>query len=340
VEETVSLDPRAIEQEITLIREKESNPYSAGTKTNLFTLLVFRRQDAAAPAAASGALSSLGTADPAERALTFLLGKRPARIITVTRVSAPRTEAWVSGRCFPDKRNRGVCFEEVRIEAGDDGMGMDAGAWAPLLIRDLPVFAWMPDGPEIQDAWAASLRSAEGLIDKLVVDTSRAETGWTGGEATGLRALLRLRETTAGTIPLSDFSWRRGRVLREQTARSFDAPEMRLLLGSVRAVRLYGGSPSEASLYFHWLQSRLGRSLAVEHSAAGPLGEGFRATFTVDGAPEVDIGCTRGGCISRGEEKGAYRFPSDGELLLEEVDTLVRDAVFSEVLAQVARTAG
>ncbi|MGA2479075.1 MAG: glucose-6-phosphate dehydrogenase assembly protein OpcA [Spirochaetia bacterium] len=337
---STTLDPHAIEKEIALIREKESNPYSAGTKTNLFTLLVFRQENAAAPASAAGAAavgaaSALGAMDPAERALAFLLGKRPARIITVTRVSSPRTEALVSGRCFPDKRNRGVCFEEVRIEAGDDGLGVDPGAWAPLLIRDLPVFAWMPDGPEIENApWEASLRSADGLIDKLLVDTSRSEAGDAAAE---LRALLRLRESTASAIPLSDFSWRRGRVLREQTARAFDAPDMREQLSSLRAVRLYGGAPYEASLYFHWLQTRLARSLSVDHAAAGPLSEGFRVTFTIEGFPEVDIGCTKGGCLSRGEEKGAYRFPSDGEILLEEVDTLVRDPIFLDVLTQASR---
>ena len=57
-------------------------------------------------------------------------------------------------------------------------------------------------------------------------------------------------------------------------------------------------------------------------------------TFTIEGAPPVDIGCTKGGCLSRGEEKGAYRFPTDGEILQDEVDTLSRDAVFGEVLAR------
>ena len=329
------LDPRVIEKDIALIREKESNPYSAGTKTNLFTLLVFRREGAVTP----------GAADPADQALAFLLGKRPARIITITRVSSPRTEAWVSGRCFPDKRNRGVCFEEVRIEAGDDGLGVDPGAWAPLLIRDLPVFAWMPDGPDIEDApWKDSLRSADGLIDKLLVDSSRS-TAADGAGAAGsadsgaaeLRALVRLQKSTAAAIPLSDFSWRRGRVLREQTARSFDAPDMRRQLPAIRSVRLYGGSPYEASLYFHWIQARLERGLGVDHAAAGPLSEGFRIMITVEGFPDVDVGCTKGGCLSRGEEKGAYRFPSDGEILLEEVDTLVRDPIFLQVLAQASR---
>ena len=262
--------------------------------------------------------------DQADVALSFLLGKRPARIITIMRASAPHTEASVSGRCFPDKRNRGVCFEEVRIDAGDDGMGMDPGAWAPLLIRDLPVFAWMPDGPDVKGApWETSLRAAAGLIDKLLVDSSCFPAADDEAASRELRPLLRLRESTGSAFPISDFAWRRGRVLREQTARAFDPGDMRKRLSSLRAVRLYGGSPSEASLYFHWLQARLGRDLDVDHAAAGSLSEGFRILFSVDGSPDIDIGCTKGGCLSLGEEKGAYRFPSDGEILLEEVDTLV-----------------
>ena len=38
------LDPRSIEREIARIRERESNPYSSGVKTNLFTLVIFREQ--------------------------------------------------------------------------------------------------------------------------------------------------------------------------------------------------------------------------------------------------------------------------------------------------------
>jgi hypothetical protein len=110
---------------------------------------------------------------------------------------------------------------------------------------------------------------------------------------------------------------------------------MRELLPAIRAVRLYGGSRMEARLFFEWLASRLGREVTGDHAWEGSLTEGFRLTFDIEGAPAVDIGCTRGGCLSRGEEKSAYRFPSDGEILLEEVDTLSRDAVFAEVLARV-----
>jgi hypothetical protein len=330
VEKTVSalLNPRVIEQEIARIREKESNPYSSGTKTNLFSLVIFRQEGAVTP----------GQLDPAEAALQYMLGKRPARIITITRARAPQTEVWVSGRCFPDKRNRGVCFEEVRIESGDDGLGVDPGAWAPLLIRDLPVFAWIPDGLGTDEStWEWALLKAAGLIDKLLVDCARLADGSAGTKSAGyggaLSALRELRERTAGAFLLSDFSWRRSRILREQTARAFDPPTMRPFLASVQSVRLYGGSEFEASLFFLWLRVRLGRQLLVEHAAAGALAEGFRVTFKLAGAPDLDIGCTKGGCLSRGEEKGAYRFPSDGEILLEEVDTLSRDPVFVEVLA-------
>ena len=315
------LDPRAIEEEIARIRERESNPYSAGTKTNIFTLLIFRAADPQEP----------GASDHVEPALRFLLGKRPARIITIRRARAPRTQVFVSGRCYPDRRNRGVCFEEVRIEGGDDGVGGDPGAWSPLVIRDLPVFAWMPDSlPEESRLWTPALKEAAGLIDKLVVDSSRIPG--TVAEVTG--TLLALREAASDAFLISDFSWRRGRVLREQTARAFDPPETRPLLDALRSVQLWGGSKMEAWLYFQWLASRLGRDLATDHAGEGPLQEGFKVTFRMEGAADIEIGCTRGGCLSRGEEKGAFRFPTEGEILMDEMDTLVRDAIFAEVLAR------
>ena len=312
------LDPRGIEQEIARIRERESNPFTSGVKTNLFTLLVLRSQqsDPNLPD------------DPGEKALQFLLGKRPARIIILHPSGAPATEAWVSGRCSPDRRNRGVCFEEVRIQCGADGLGADPGGWAPLVIRDLPVYAWLVDGmPSPPDPWERTIRDAGGLIDKLVVDSSRFP-----GPPGAIENLRRLRGLAADTTHLADFSWQRGRALREQSARAFDPPEMRLLLPLCETVRLYGGSAAEAELFFRWFSTRIGRQIATEHAFVGPLHEGFRITFFPRDHAPVDIGCTRGGCLSLGEEKGAYRFASEGEILLEEVDTLGGDHIFHEVI--------
>ncbi len=321
---SAALDPHLVEQEIARIREKESSPYSSGTKTNLYTLLIFRNTPGTDPG------------DPAEAALQYLLGRRPARIITIVAAPGGKTEAWVSGRCFPDRRNRGVCFEEVRISAGDDGVGADPGAWAPLVIRDLPVFAWLPDGRAGpggragQDRWRQTISSAAALIDKLLVDSSRV---FPDAQPDGDAVLSWLSEIASGGQLVADFAWRRGKVLREQTARAFDPPEMRQEIPLIRRARLYGGSASEALLYFRWLQARLGRDIQVEHAWGGPLTEGFRITLGIEGAHDVDIGCTKGGCLSRGEEKGAYRFPSDGEILMEEMDSVARDPVFMQVLA-------
>ncbi len=134
-----------------------------------------------------------------------MLGKRPARIITITKARAPGTEVWVSGRCFPDKRNRGVCFEEVHIESGEDGVGLDPGAWAPLLIRDLPVFAWIPDGLGTDGGtWEGALLKAAGLIDKLLVDSARLSSGQAEPREV-LGAVRQLRERTAGRFPALRF---------------------------------------------------------------------------------------------------------------------------------------
>ncbi len=319
---SAALDPRMIEQEIATIREREATPYSAGTKATLFTLIIFRAHDAVKP----------GTADPVESALQYLLGRRPARIITIINGNEERTEAFVSGRCFPDKRNRGVCFEEVRIDSGRDGLGRDPGVWSPLVLRDLPVYAWMPEASPGDDPWGPTLRQAGGIIDKLFVDSSRALSA--DEAADGALSFLRaLRTRTAGIPLFADFAWRRGQVLREQSARAFDPAEMRQLLPAVTKVRLYGGSRAEGALFFRWLQTRLTKTIETEHPVEGELNEGFRITFFLEGAPDVDIGCTKGGCLSRGDEKSAYRFPTDGEILLSEVDALSRDLVFQAVLS-------
>jgi len=342
-----TLDPRSIEREIARIRERESNPYSSGVKTNLFTLVIFRRPGGE-PAR-----------DPLDAALQDMLGRRPARIITISRVESADTDVFVSGRCFPDRRNRGVCFEEVRIESGNDGRGEDPGSWAPLLIRDLPVFAWWPDSLAGSDeAWQKPILDAASLIDKLVVDSAKTSSNEANAFGT-MRSLITLREKANGAFFISDFAWRRSRVLRELTARAFDQPGTRPLLGAVRSVTLDGGSRSDGVLFSSWLATRLGwhsadpgpsngtyrdkssKEVRFIHATPGyPLSEGFRLRFSFEAQEEITIGCTRGGCVSNGAERGAYKFPSDGEILLEEVDSVTRDPIYQEVLDRAGRVRG
>jgi glucose-6-phosphate dehydrogenase assembly protein OpcA len=341
------LDPRSIEREIARIRERESNPYSSGVKTNLFTLVIFRKQ------------GEREKSDPLSSALQYMLGRRPARIITIDHVDAAETGVMVSGRCFPDRRNRGVCFEEVRIESGADGLGEDPGAWAPLLIRDLPVFAWWPDGLNGSgDSWQEPILQSASLIDKLIIDTGNTAQEQ-GAELAAMRSLLSLRKKADGSFFISDFAWRRSRVLRELTARAFDQPETRPRLARIRSVTLDGGSRADGLLFFLWLSTRLGwfpagkgmdfgrskdrsgRDISLTHATPGfHLSEGFRLRFTFDGSEGIEIGCTHGGCVSNGAERGAYKYPSDGEILLEVVDSLTRDPVYQEVLERAGRADG
>ena len=147
--------------------------------------------------------------------------------------------------------------------------------------------------------------------------------------------------------------------------------ETRPLLLSIRSVALDGGSAADGMLFFLWLSyaagmdavedrllvavffplppgppapggdgstlpaflDRSGREVSLAHAQKGfPLAEGFRIRFRFDNAPEMVIGCTKGGCVSNGAERSAYKFPTDGEILLEEVDSLSRDPVYQEVL--------
>ncbi|MCX7039373.1 MAG: glucose-6-phosphate dehydrogenase assembly protein OpcA, partial [Spirochaetes bacterium] len=237
---STTLDPRAIEREIGRIRERESNPYSSGVKTNLFNLVIFAGQEE-------------GGASAAAPALQHLLGKRAARIITIDGEAAgPSTGAVVSGRCFPDARSRGVCFEEIRIFA--EAPGMDIGAWAPLLIRDIPVYAWRLGRPT-RESLAPILEAAE-FIDKLIVDSSAGRSRASARES--IRALGAFRPAARRSVVVADFAWRRTHALRVQAARAFDPPETRARLGEIREVSVAGLPPAEGALFFLWLASRLG----------------------------------------------------------------------------------
>jgi glucose-6-phosphate dehydrogenase assembly protein OpcA len=326
------LDPRAIEEEIARIRERESNPYISGTRTNLFNLVIVlpgANRDVHAPA------------------LDFILGKRPARILTIEAGNGPRTAVAVGGRCYPDARNRGVCFEEIRIQSGTDGLGREPGTWAPLLIRDLPVFVWWLDG---LSPYPPLLVQASELLDKLIVDTAYCAS--LGEDPLALlKILARARRETRAGITVSDLAWRRTVALRVQTARMFDSEEARSRLGRISRVSLTGGSAAEAIELFLWLASRLGwkpgraekdgawftdtagSRVDMVHTGKAEPSRGFRIAFSFkDGQGDLELTCRENGCVSIGEETGAYRLLSDGEALIEEVDSLTQDPLLTGVL--------
>jgi hypothetical protein len=326
------LNPRTIETEIARIRERESNPYLLGTRTTLFNLVIV---------IAAGARE----ADPVSDALDPLLGKRPARIITIEEAERDRTSVFVNGRCFPDERNRGVCFEEIRILAGRDGLGMDMGTWSPLIIRDLPVLLWWL-GPLCP--FPGFLVQAAQIVDKLIVDSSGC--GRFGENPLSVfRELSLVPQRTRGAMKVSDFAWRRASVLRESAARLFNPEPARELLSAVSGVSLTGCSRAGAFLFFLWLASRLGWKAAragetgmmfmdasggeirTVHDGEAPLSEGFKTAFAFSNGREgLEVACADNGCVEVGDLKTAYRFTGNGEALTEEVDGLEQDASLLE----------
>jgi glucose-6-phosphate dehydrogenase assembly protein OpcA len=328
---SIPLDPRRIEAEIARVRERESTGFGGGAKANLFNLVV------ATPGSAAGPM--------VDTALGALLGRRPARIIRLAASgdAAAGAAAVVSGRCSPGTLDRGVCLEEIEVSAGRDPLGGGAGAWAPLLARDIPTFLWLA-GP-----WTPADLPLEACAhaDKLIVDGSLA-----GEPAAGLAALHRLREAARGRFAVADLAWSRTLALRVQAVRAFDAPAARENLGRITAVGLVGGTAAEALLFFLWLATRLGwrpltgerggvarfadpagGEVAVRHEHPAPLARGVRLSFVVGGTAGVDVACSEDGCADIGDDRGPWRVTDDGELLLAEVDTPRQDDLLAGVLA-------
>jgi hypothetical protein len=342
-------DPRLIEAEIARVRERESTAFGGGVKANLFNLVV----------------ASLPGARPQE-ALEALEGRRPSRIIRLASGPVEPAGAGVSVRCSPGTLERGICLEEIGIPAGDDPLGSGAGAWTPLLERDIPTFLWLA-GP-----WTAGdlpteaapghpcprrLPPLPGLeaaahVDKLIVDSSAADD-----PAEALAALRRLRGATRGRLAVADLAWSRILPLRVQAVRAFDPPDARDALAGLTGIRLEGGSRAEALLFFLWFASRLGwrvadargsvsftdaggRAVSAVHADPAPLVRGARLAFTARGT-DLEVACSANGCASIREERGPWRVAPDGELLLAEVDSLKQDALLDGVAGMVdASTTG
>ncbi len=328
---TTGPDPRLIEAEIARVRERESTAFGGGVKANLFNLVV----------------ASLPGARPQE-ALEALEGRRPSRIIRLASGPVEPAGAGVSVRCSPGTLERGICLEEIGIPAGDDPLGSGAGAWTPLLERDIPTFLWLA-GP-----WTAGDLPTEAAahVDKLIVDSSA-----TDDPAEALAALRRLRGATRGRLAVADLAWSRILPLRVQAVRAFDPPDARDALAGLTGIRLEGGSRAEALLFFLWFASRLGwraadargsvsfrdaggRAVSAVHADPAPLVRGARLTFTARGT-DLEVACSANGCASIREERGPWRVAPDGELLLAEVDSLKQDALLDGVTGMVdASTAG
>ena len=185
------------------------------------------------------------------------LGERlPSRaILLLPRPDDPRDalDAEVDLRCFVRGSQAGaVCFEVIELRLCGARATRPGSVVAPLILPDLPVFLrWrgpLPfGGPELEQLVAQA--------DRLIVDSGE----WTDVE----EDLARLPELF-GRIVVSDIAWARTEPWRAGVAGLW--PD----IADASSVRV-AGPRADALLIAHWLSSRLGREVELEHEPAGEI---------------------------------------------------------------------
>lgn len=204
-----------------------------------------------------------------------ITGRHPCRVLTI--VEDPKSadeplQAWVSMFCqIPPAGGRQVCCEQVMIVSGGESLRQIPAAVLPLLISDLPVFLWWPDGSPFDDYVFRQLADS---LDRLIVDSATFET-----PESSLQHLATRLKGTWTHISGTDMNWGRITHWREVVAGFFDAPDLRPYLDRISRVTIeYAlsskGGPvnrSQALMLAGWLASRLGWQPAdniykLEHS--------------------------------------------------------------------------
>jgi len=309
-------DPEKIERDLRILEREYS---LTETRTVLFNLVIFANREELAPIE--------------ENLLIPLLGKRAARIIRISLGHSGETSVSVSARCAPDREDMGVCFQEILIENGSDDAGVAPGSWSAFLIRDLPVYVlWHTPLPEADSIGPLSF--AREQADKFLLD----------GEYFLQKDLplkdyiqrVRKQLIDAG-VQVSDFTWERIRPLRIFTAQVFDQKALMDLLPHVTSLEVSGPSPLSRFYYSSWVRCALdeeGRKLEVVSREADTVQVVFRFRDTSD--PLVWRVDSEGmGRAFFGKEEVLARplkFPSDGGILLEQVDVPIADPLYRRVL--------
>jgi glucose-6-phosphate dehydrogenase assembly protein OpcA len=217
-----------------------------------------------------------------------------------------------------------VHFEQVLVRARGQVRERVMSVIEPLLVPDLPVFAWWTGTPPIGSDHFADIVS---LADRLLIDSADfARPERTIPELAGM--------CIAGTrrCALTDLNWARLTAWRELLTQFFDVPAWRALLPAVDGVRVSFAvdadgreiHPSQALLLIGWLASRLGwrASEPLAPSEAGGLLFAMRrpdgGAVRVRVRPRFERGMAEGdlsGIRVEGEQGGVrseFRIHADG----------------------------
>lgn len=321
------IDVEAIEQELGRIQRELTN---TEVRTSLFTLVV---------------VSSDAQAAMSDAALAYLLGKRAARVIHVVNDKSRESDIEVSARCFIDEQRKGVCFQEIIITNGSDNSGGAPGTWIPLLIRDLPTYVlWLDTITDKLDI----LRNALEQADKLLVDSDHLiALGESPDEVLQLLRTLLLSEQ----VLVADFAWKRIVPFRRLTAMAFDSDERIDWLPQIASVEISGLGQASSALYGLWLAERLGwkhTNNGYRDSANRDIVFGATSQDASECEIAVQMSLANGetihvvahphGCVDVESSDGASSkrvvlLPTNGESLLEEVDSVHTDSLYRAALS-------
>ena len=309
-------DPEKIERDLRLLEREYS---LTETRTVLFNLVIFANQE------------DMSTIE--ENLLIPLLGKRAVRIIRISLGHVGETTVSVSARCAPDREDMGVCFQEILIENGQDNAGVAPGSWSAFLIRDLPVYVlWHTALPE--EGESSPLAFAREQADKFFLD----------GEfflANGLSVkdyVHRVRKQLIDPgVQVTDFAWERLRPFRIFTAQVFDQKTLLDLLPYVSSFEVSG--PSELSRWYYtaWVCTVL-EDAGWKVRSASKEGREIRLELRFRDSSEpllLEVDSEGMGRAIFGKEEVLTRplkVPSDGGILLEQVDIPIADPMYRRIL--------
>lgn len=217
-----------------------------------------------------------------------------------------------------------VDFEQILVRGRGQVRERIMSVIEPLLVPDLPVFAWWTGTPPIGSPQFSDVVS---LAHRLLVDSA----DFARPEAM-LPELARMCFSGPRRCALTDLNWARLTAWRELLTQFFDVPAWRALLPAIDGVRVSFAvdadgreiHPSQALLLIGWLASRLGWRAAepLAPSEAGGLlfamrrGDGARVRIRV--RPRFERGMAEGdvtGIRVEGEQGGVrteFRISADG----------------------------
>ncbi len=244
------LNPAAIENKINA---ELGQLTSYNIRTNLFNLVLFYNE------AEEGTIEEL---------LSYIFGKRPARIIHIQSKDVNVTSAYVKVRCFPDYEQIQVCFQEIVIQNGYDNIGKSTGSWVPLCIHDIPIIIiWLCN----LNPFPSLLQTFFGIADKVIFCTEFNEILGENPFSLSSHILKKIlpykNHSLHPKLTVSDFTWLKSLPLRQRTASLFDPVNMRSALYNLHKITVSGMRRSGGLLYFLWLASRLDWNLIHKDDA-------------------------------------------------------------------------